>query len=41
MILVQSVALAALGWDAPAIVSIIVTTAALLGSTRVFCPLHT
>jgi TRAP-type C4-dicarboxylate transport system permease small subunit len=40
VILVQSIALAALGWDASAIVSIIGTTAALFGSTRVFCPLH-
>jgi hypothetical protein len=40
VILVQSVALASLGWDAPAVISIIVATAAVLRSTRVFCPQH-
>jgi len=40
VILVQSVALAALGWDAPAVISIIVTTVAVLRPTRLFCQLH-
>jgi hypothetical protein len=40
VILVQSVALAGLGWDAPAVISIIVTTVALLQPTRLFCQLH-
>lgn len=40
VILVQSVALAALGWEAPAIISIVVTTAALIQPTRLFCQQH-
>jgi hypothetical protein len=40
VILVQSVALAALGWDAPAVISIIVASVAILRPTRLFCPLH-
>lgn len=39
LVLVQSVALASLGWDAPAVISIVVASVAALRSSRIFCPL--
>jgi hypothetical protein len=40
LVIVQSVAVAALGWEAPAIISIIVAPVVVLRPTRAYCPRH-